>query len=90
MPQLPTTQVVTPSRTLNAMSGWRTAAKSSWVWVSMNPGARVRPVASIVDDAGVSTGAIRAPSITTSRISPGAPVPSMTVAPRILVAITVG
>ena len=59
IPQLPTTHVVTPPCTLKPMSGWTTTAKSSWVWVSMNPGASTSPEPS---PSRRSTAAMRSPS----------------------------
>ncbi|MNT63429.1 hypothetical protein D3C72_2012460 [compost metagenome] len=81
MPQLPAMMVVTPCVTFGSMSGDWNTIQSSWVWVSINPGATIRPVASI----SVSALAVErlpiatiSPSITpTSAARRGAPVPSM-------------
>ena len=88
MPQLPTTQVVTPPHSLKFMCGCRTAAKSSCVCTSMKPGASARPRPSSVSRAlppTAPTAAIRSPSIATSAMSGGAPLPSYTDASRITV-----
>ena len=42
-PQLPTTSVVTPCMTLNAIWGSRSTAKSSWLCTSMKPGVTASP-----------------------------------------------
>ena len=41
MPQFPVMTVVTPCEIFGSMAGVRRMAVSSWVWVSMKPGARV-------------------------------------------------
>ena len=75
MPQLPTTQVVTPPTDLYAMSRCSIAAKSSWVWTSMKPGATAMPEASTSRTAVAAidpTSAIRSPSTPTSQVDAGA------------------
>ena len=47
MPQLPVMTVVTPWLILQGSSGSLSSARSSWVWVSIKPGASARPFAEI-------------------------------------------
>src|SRR5437870_2624780 len=86
MPQFPTTTVVTPWLIFGSISGCASTIRSSCVWTSMKPGATMQPLASTTaaPTAGRSApmAAIRSPSISTSAVLRGAPVPSTTVPPR--------
>ena len=86
MPQLPTTTVVTPWLTFGSMCGAERTIWSSWVCTSMNPGATIMPPASITRAPSAArfapTATMRSPSMRTSALKRGAPVPSMTVPPR--------
>ena len=58
---------------------------SWWLWVSMNPGARISPLPSTTFSPAAGwrapTASIRSPRMRTEAGTPGAPVPSTTVAP---------
>src|SRR5207247_260125 len=77
---------VTPCITLKGMTGSRRTAKSSWLCTSMKPGLTAMPRAStsvLPRSVTVPTAAIFSPDTATSARTPGTPVPSNTVPPRI-------
>ena len=88
MPQLPVITVVTPWLILHAISGSLSSARSSWVCVSMKPGASARPFAG---DLAARLSAEQRSPIATMRSSftarsprtPGLPLPSISSASRI-------
>ena len=89
MPQLPTTTVVTPWDILHSMQdGPHSTARSSWVWASMKPGATALPVAITSRSAAMPlrspTATMRSPVTPMSARKRGAPVPSNTIASRMI------
>ena len=89
MPQLPTTTVVTPCDILHSMhSGPHSTARSSCVCASMKPGATALPVATIsrspVEALRSPTATMRSPVTPISAWKRGLPVPSKTVASRMI------
>jgi hypothetical protein len=85
-PQLPITAVVTPCQHDTVPTGSQASCASRWVWMSTKPGVTSLPVASITSVAVPShapTSTMRSPTMATSARRPGAPVPSITVPPRI-------
>ena len=79
-PQLPTTSVVTPCRTVLSAVGTVSRVKSLWLCGSKKPGQIIRPAASIVRSARAPsrspTAAILPSSTATSPRNGGEPVPS--------------
>src|SRR3954463_193740 len=86
-PQLPTTSVVTPWRTVLSAVGTVSSVKSLWLWGSTKPGQTIRPAASMILSACAPsrspTAAMRPSSTATSPRNGGIPVPSTTSASRI-------
>ena len=88
MPQLPVTTVVTPWLILHSISGSLSSARSSWVWVSMKPGASARLCAAIsrapfsCDRSPIAT--IRSSFTARSPRFAGAPLPSIRRALRMM------
>ena len=84
-PQLPITTVVTPCQLLGESVGSQVIWPSKWVWMSTKPGVTSLPVASMVSrasPAAVPTLLMRPSSMATSARRAGAPVPSITLPPR--------
>ena len=85
-PQLPMTAVVTPWKHELSPNGSHAIWASMWVCTSMNPGLTTRSLASISRSAErplrLPISAITPSCTKTSAISPGRPVPSITVPPR--------
>src|SRR6185437_10251544 len=89
MPQLPMTTVVTPCDILHSMhSGPHSTARSSCVCASMKPGAIALPVATTSRSALAAprspTAVMRSPVTPTSAFKRALPVPSNTVASRMI------
>src|SRR5262249_45253407 len=80
---MPTTSVVTPWRTLDSADGQPSYTRSECEWMSMKPGATIRPRASMVRAASPErlgpTATMRSFSMATSATTAGAPLPSTTV-----------
>src|SRR5207244_505819 len=93
-PQLPHTTSVTPMCNALSSASLTNIASSECEWMSMNPGAMTRSFASMTRAPSFArsapTAAMRPRSIATSARRPGAPVPSITVAPRIKRSVTTG
>src|SRR5258705_8709666 len=91
-PQLPTTSVVTPWRIFDSARRLSQRRQSECECMSMKPGVTVRPAASMVRPAGSAerspTAVTRSPVTPTSARRAGAPVPSMTWPPVILMSST--
>ena len=84
-PQLPITTVVTPCQLLGESVGSQVIWPSKWVWMSTKPGVTSLPVASMVSRASPGTSPtmlMRPSSMATSARRAGAPVPSITLPPR--------
>ncbi len=88
-PQLPLMRVVTPWRTELSAPGMLRMPPSAWLdawlWTSMNPGATIRPAASMTSRASAAARSpiawMRSPDMPTSATNGSAPVPSATVPP---------
>src|SRR5262249_50088075 len=80
---IPTTSVVTPWRTLDSADGQPSYTRSECEWMSMKPGATMRPCASTLRAASRErfwpTETMRSFSMATSAVIAGAPLPSTTV-----------
>ncbi len=76
-----------PCRMWVSASGFSNSPPSTWLCVSMKPGATISPVASITRSSlrglNLPIPAIRSPTMRTSALRPGLPVPSTTVPPVI-------
>jgi hypothetical protein len=88
-PQLPAITVVMPWRSALSIVGSTNGCTSEWLCVSMKPGARTRPPASIVRSAAGgrapsrSTCSMRSPVTATEPENGGRPLPSTIRAPEI-------
>jgi len=89
MPQLPVMTVVTPCESFGSIAGVRITAVSSWVCVSIKPGASARVSASMTADAvmlsDLPIATMRSPRRATSVTSGAVLLPSRTVALRMSV-----
>src|SRR4051812_48292191 len=88
MPQLPVITVVTPWLILHSINGLLSSARSSWVWVSTNPGASARPLAAIsrapFNAARSPIATMRSSLTARSPRTPGLPLPSISNASRMM------
>ena len=87
MPQLPFTSVVRPWQSSASPKPSRNSAASAWRCMSIKPGVRTRPAASMVSNACAfdksPTSSIMPSKMPTSAVNAAFPVPSTIFAPRI-------